>query len=84
MKPIKIAVIGTGLIGQRHIEIANRIPECELVAACDANPKGEEIAKRYDIPFYQNYNLLLDEINLDGAVIATPTNTHAPNWYCLR
>lgn len=77
MNPIKIAVIGTGLIGQKHLEIVEANAECALVAVCDADPAGAAIAAKYGVPFYQNYTALLAEYSLQGAIIATPTNTHA-------
>ena len=78
MNSVKIAVIGTGLIGQRHLEIASKIPECELVAASDAHPDGAQMAQKYGIPFYRDYQTLLAEQDVEGVIIATPTNTHAP------
>ena len=53
MNAVKLAVIGAGLIGQRHLEIAHQIAECELVAICDTNPAGVHIAQQYDVPFYK-------------------------------
>ena len=78
MSSVKLAIIGTGLIGQRHLEIANNIKDCELVAASDANPDGASMAHQYGIAFYSDYRRLLIAEEIDGVIIATPTNTHAP------
>jgi len=78
MNPIKLAVVGAGLIGQKHLEILRASSECELVAVCDAHPSGAAIAAKYGVPFYSDYATLLIEHVLDGVIIATPTNTHAP------
>jgi predicted dehydrogenase len=78
MSSIKLAVIGTGLIGQKHLEIIRVKAECELVAMCDARPDGAVTAEKYGVPFYQDYFTLLAEQTLQGAIIATPTNSHAP------
>ena len=78
MNPLKLAVIGLGLIGQKHLEVIAANPACALVAVCDAHPAGVKTAAQYGVPFYQNYATLLTKQSLDGAIIATPTNTHAP------
>lgn len=75
---MKLAVIGTGLIGQKHLEIVSTNAVCELVAVCDAQPDGAVTAEKYGVPFYQDYTTLLAEQTLQGAIIATPTNSHAP------
>jgi predicted dehydrogenase len=73
-----MAVIGAGLIGQKHLEIASANSDCELVAVCDIHPDGAMVAEKYGVPFYQDYNALLAEQALQGAIIATPTNLHTP------
>ncbi len=78
MNLTRLAVIGTGLIGLRHLAAAQRNTNVTLVAACDTNPAGAQIAATYGIPFYQDYHRLLAVEDLDGVIIATPTNTHAP------
>ena len=35
MKPVKVGVIGCGVIGSRHLSIATEAPHIELVAAAD-------------------------------------------------
>lgn len=78
MSSIKLAVIGTGLIGQKHLEIVSANADCELVAVCDVQPEGKATAERYGVPFYQDYARLLAEETLQGAIIATPTHLHTP------
>ncbi len=78
MEPVKVAVIGAGLIGRKHLEIVNSHPQCELVAVCDAHPDVAATAEKYHVPFYQDFQTLLTRERLDGAIIASPTNHHAP------
>lgn len=78
MSRLKIAVVGAGLIGKKHIELVAASSECELVAICDENPAAREIADRYDTHFYSNIHSMLAEQPLDGAIIAAPTNLHTP------
>jgi predicted dehydrogenase len=74
--PVKLAVIGAGLIGQKHLELVHTNPHCELVAVCDAHTSAASTAKKYSAPFYQDVYTLLAEQTLNGAIIATPTNLH--------
>ncbi|MDV7757525.1 inositol 2-dehydrogenase [Liquorilactobacillus mali] len=80
MKKIKIAVIGTGRIGQMHIEnIANLREYFELIAIADSyNDHLEEIADKYQIPvFTKNYQDVLTNKDVEAVLIASSTDTHA-------
>lgn len=77
MQSLSIAVLGAGLIGQKHIELVAASGDCELTAICDADPAQSAIAARYGVPFYQDVDRLLDAQSLDGAIVATPTPLHA-------
>lgn len=78
MSRLRLAVIGAGLIGKKHIELVALSSDCKLQAICDENPAAREIALQYDTPFYPNLHSLLAEQPLDGVIIAAPTNLHAP------
>ena len=45
MNPVRLAIVGAGVIGRRHVEIAHADPHCELVALCDANPECRALAE---------------------------------------
>ncbi|MEZ4662502.1 MAG: Gfo/Idh/MocA family oxidoreductase [Caldilineaceae bacterium] len=77
MNALKLAVIGAGLIGQKHLELVAANAECQLVAIGDAQPKAAALAANYGVPFYQDYRTMLAEEPLDGVIIATPTQLHA-------
>lgn len=78
MSRLRLAVIGAGLIGKKHIELAASSSDCELAAICDENPAARDIAVRYNTRFYSSVYPLLVEQPLDGVIIAAPTNLHAP------
>ncbi len=77
MEPIKLAIIGAGAIGQKHIKLAQTNSDCQLVAICDTDPKGQELAEDYGASFYQDYQKMLDQVTLEGVIVATPTDQHA-------
>ncbi len=76
MRPVKLAVIGLGLMGRRHAEIAAASAGCELVGACDVNPRLRAVAERHGAPFFQDAAQMLDRVRPDGAIIATESAQH--------
>ncbi len=76
MSKVRLAVIGAGLIGKRHIELVMAEPACELIAICDADPGASALATTYGTRFFADYATMLAAVALDGVIIATPTNLH--------
>lgn len=79
MKKIKFGIAGLGRMGSIHLEnLANKFNDIELVAISDINPNIKELAKKYSIPnFYNNYQDLVNNKDIDAVVICSPTNFHA-------
>jgi predicted dehydrogenase len=44
-RSVKLAVLGAGLIGKRHIEHVQAEPEAELMAIVDPSPTGKALAQ---------------------------------------
>lgn len=76
MSPVRLALIGAGRIGARHLETIAKVEEAELVAIADANPAAVAIAERYGAAFFGNNEDMLANAKPDGVVIATPTDLH--------
>jgi UDP-N-acetyl-2-amino-2-deoxyglucuronate dehydrogenase len=80
---IRIAVVGSGHIGQRHAEMIRRNPESLLVAMCDIKDKTELGLKDLDVPFFSSINdLLKSGIDFDVVSVCTPNGLHAE--HCLK
>ncbi len=77
MKPVKLAVIGTGLIGRKHAELVNANDSCLLVGTCDVDSGGRAVADELNVPFYRNVAEILERERPEGAIIATPNGTHS-------
>jgi predicted dehydrogenase len=72
---LKVAVIGTGHLGQAHARIYASLPQVELVAVCDTNEAaGQAIAEKYDTRFVRDYRELLNAV--EAVSVATPTVSH--------
>ena len=66
MNKLKIAVIGTGLVGSFHAETFYRNPNSELVAVCDLDKeKANSIANKFNCKAYENFEQLITTETLD-------------------
>ncbi|MEM7134293.1 MAG: Gfo/Idh/MocA family oxidoreductase [Chloroflexota bacterium] len=75
---IRIAVIGAGVIGRRHIELVMSSNRSTLAAICDPAPDVAKLAQQHAVPYFQQYEELFENMDLDGAIIATPNVLHVP------
>ena len=83
-KKARITIIGTGNIANEHIHSYKKIPEVEIVAACDINEsKLHMYCDRHDIPAENRYTsveaLLADKerLALDAADVCVWNCNHA-------
>lgn len=70
---MKAAIIGLGVIGRLHAELAQA--HAELVAVCDADEK--KLAPYGNAKKYADYVRMLDEVKPDVVHICTPHYLHA-------
>lgn len=81
--PVRIAVIGNGGMGSRHIEALAANPECRITALSDvaisrftrAIEIVDEVAG-YKPPGFQDFRRVLDRSDVDAIFVATPDNWH--------
>lgn len=78
MEPLRIAVIGAGLIGRRHVEIASDDPGCTVAAIADPSVEAATYAQARRIAHFADYVALLDVVKPDAAIIAAPNVLHVP------
>lgn len=88
-RKIKLGFIGVGLRGQSHVDLALRRNDVEVAAVCDIDERmlkstvdmiakyGKPPAKIYKGDSYA-WKKLLEQKDLDGIIIATPWEWHAP------
>ncbi len=72
----RIGIIGTGNMGRIHARVLRSMKALVGVADKDL-AKAETIAKTNGVKAFDDYHTLIDEMNVDGVVISTPTSTHA-------
>lgn len=73
---LHIALVGAGLVGQRHAKVLTELNDCTLVAIVDTSVDAAEFGQSIGVPLYQNLQELFKHQRIDGVVIATPTNLH--------
>lgn len=80
---VRLAIIGSGSRGQYLMSEANKSGQnIEWVAICDAwDLRRQEAAAKHASPkteLYADYRRLLDRKDIDGVIVATWDNNHAP------
>jgi predicted dehydrogenase len=70
-EPVKLAVVGAGLIGQRHIAAIAQAASVELVGVVE--PNG---VTGISVPCFASLTELFDAASVDGVILSTPTPLH--------
>ncbi len=75
----RIAVIGTGSIGERHLRCFAATGRAEVIA-CEPNAElGQTIAARYDCPWFPTVEEALAKgERIDAAILCIPAHLHIP------
>jgi len=76
MPPTRIAVIGAGLIGRKHLAILKDDPAFEVTGIADPSPQAEPYARENGFALFSDTEALLDKAKPDGVVIANPNVLH--------
>lgn len=74
--PLRIAVVGAGLIGARHC--AHVAADAQMTLACvvDPSPAGEAVARLHTANWRVDIAETLAKDRLDGVIVATPNRLH--------
>jgi len=81
MKPIRIAMLGTGLIGRFYTEALHgkRARDRVQVVYSRNNDRARAFAKEYDIPRHTtDMNDAISDDNVDAVIIGLPNHLHEP------
>ncbi|MBI5416072.1 MAG: Gfo/Idh/MocA family oxidoreductase [Candidatus Omnitrophica bacterium] len=76
MKKIKIAIVGIGHLGSRHLKVYSELDkQAELIGVCDVQKERTlKLANHYKVPYYTDYRELAGKI--DAVNICVPTRLH--------
>ncbi|MEO1142743.1 MAG: Gfo/Idh/MocA family oxidoreductase, partial [Pseudomonadota bacterium] len=74
---VKIAVVGAGLIGKRHVSLLHNAPDYNLCAIIDPQDGAKKLAEEVGVPhFHELKDFLSSDVDCDGVILATPNETH--------
>ena len=74
--PTRIAVIGAGLIGRKHLGILRDDPAFTVAGIADPSPEAAAYARENGFPHFTDTNALLDTTKPDGVIVANPNAMH--------
>jgi predicted dehydrogenase len=79
-RKVKLGIIGVGQIGKLHLERYAKIPDVEMVAACDIDaPELRRVSELHQIPHtYEKFRDLLERDDLEAVDVCLHNNLHAP------
>ena len=72
-KPLRMGLVGLGMMGQHHARILTRLDGVRFVGACD--PMGDPHEALIAGTWYESLDDLL-AAGIEAAVVATPTEDH--------
>jgi predicted dehydrogenase len=76
--PVKLAVVGPGLMGKRHFELIAANTQCELVSiVAPEHASHAMLAHELGVPLHYSIEAMLHSTELDGVIISSPNIYHA-------
>jgi len=80
MDKVRLAVVGTGIMGQAHLGHMKEVQGAEVTAVCDTDPETlKKVSEEYpEAKAYDNHRRLIADGAADGVLIATPHYFHPP------
>lgn len=76
---IKLALMGAGVIGKRHINIINQNKNIDICAIIDPDEAARDYANLLDVAWFKDLASMLAKVSPDGIIIATPNQYHVTN-----
>ena len=75
---VKLAVVGLGAFGQKHLDALALIPDAQIQYVAHSKMDiAQEVAAKYSARgAFTDYAELLSQPDLDGVILATPTHMH--------
>jgi len=75
--PLRVAVVGAGVMGRHHANVYRLLPDVELVGIVEPDARRrQEAAQQFGCPAYPDTETLLAFAPVDAASLAAPTTVH--------
>ena len=76
MQPVRLLLIGAGVIGRTHIDRIGRDPHLALAGIAEPSATGKALAEQLGVPWAASHLELLERTQAQGAIVATPNASH--------
>ena len=83
MNPLKLGIVGCGVIGTHHISDASKSPLVDLIAVADViEERAKNSAEKFNVPkYYTNEDDLISDKEIEAVILAMPTGVRTPIAY---
>jgi predicted dehydrogenase len=78
--PVKVGIVGCGMIADQHADQLRYLKDCALVAVCDTDElMARQLAERFNIPsVFTDAEQMFRTKTVDSVHITTPAQSHYP------
>ncbi|MGN8247767.1 Gfo/Idh/MocA family protein [Pseudomonas sp. SMV7] len=74
--PLRIALIGAGIMGRQHYRHLLNVSQARLCAVADPGPQAEAFAAECDVPWFADHRRMLESARPEAVIVANPNNLH--------
>ncbi|OGV39386.1 MAG: oxidoreductase [Lentisphaerae bacterium GWF2_45_14] len=79
MDEVRIGIIGSGVMGQAHMQSIKKTKRARLAAVCDMNGEAvKKLSEEHDVKGFTDANEMFKSGMIDAVMIATPHYSHTP------
>ncbi len=75
-RPVRLGVVGAGLIGRVHARLARALDEVELCAVVDPSEHAKNIVQGTNAKWFSSIEEMFSAVPVDGVILATPSALH--------
>lgn len=75
-EPLRIALIGAGVMGRQHYQHLKDLHEARLCAVADPGPQAEAFAAECGVAYFADHRQMLDQIRPQAVIVANPNPLH--------
>lgn len=74
--PLRIALIGAGVMGRQHCQHLRRCDEVQLCAIADPGLQAEAFAAEHGVPYFTDHRRMLEQVRPEAVIVANPNALH--------
>ncbi|SDJ00717.1 Predicted dehydrogenase [Pseudomonas flavescens] len=74
--PLRIALIGAGIMGRQHLQHLRQLPDATLCAIVDPGPQAKQLAQADNVPCFSDLQSLLECRLAEAVIVANPNAAH--------